>query len=236
MVKSKAAELASLEDGGFVPRRSILAIKIQTELIREKAREEERQRYWAKIDAEVKAAEEERKRKEEEYNRPLPEFTPCVPPLVRGQFFQYLGRVVNDALRATLAEVNSSAIRHGYSPKAVEFEAKLIVPQQLSAALRLSQTLRDGIVVRLYIKIDDQQYKGNERVFQRRITYRLENNVSKNVPFFRAFDPKADTDKKNGACKLVDELVFFVVDDFVDLKKSGFLYPQEEKVIHLEFF
>lgn len=275
MGKSKTAEFKRINDGGFVPRQSSLMIERYEKEQNRKAREaklvEERKKwdrwgteYLAKekerraTDAErLKVHEEELRRKQEEFNKPLPEFAPRIPQEVRGKFFQYVARVVSDALwnlenRADdpFGDERENAAILGEKIPPPKPPRKKVPAECLKAALRVSTLKMGGLTVRIYIFIDVSHSCFNEidRVwlgvysysdgshFDSRIEYRIKRNLWRNVPYFVSFDPG----RQEGVDPYVRVIEWDVhreqEGDFAFLKKSGFCYPGEDRVVHLEIF
>lgn len=257
MGKSKATKFQTLDDGGYVPRQHPLHGKaIQEARLAEERKKWDRQykEYLAKereraitearrVKALEEALEKERKRKEEEYNKPLPEFEPRIPQEVRGKFFQYVARVVSDALW-NLEHQFGEEIPPPKPPR------KKMFAESLKAALRISTLKMDGLAARVYIFVDMSHSCFNEtdRVllgaysylegdhFDRRVEYRIKCNLFKNIPYFASFDPERQKNA-NPRVRIIEWDVHRERDgDFAILKKSGFCYPGEDHVVHLEIF
>ena len=250
MGKSKAKTMAELNDGGFVARQSILFIKTQEEAHRREAREArlvEERKVWEHKHAEYLAREKERiaaaaellkahekrlRQKQDEYDKPLPLFKPQILEEVKRQFFGYVGRVVNDAVFSIHEDwhINDELARF-----------KKIPAQSLGAALRLSQLNIGRISVILFLHVDLSLCDGEQRaifktkIFRNKVVYRIQGNLFKNIPYFSEFDP---TQKAGNPNLQIDSfrVSLWHEPDFSLLKKIGFTYPQEEKVIHLEIF
>lgn len=280
MGKSKTAEIQMLDDGGFVARQSTLIIEARNMARRREVREvkfvkrrEEQDRRMAEHRAKekerlaaeaerLKAHEEELRRKQEEYDKPLPEFAPRIPQEVRGKFFQYVARVVSDALwnleypeyrdDPLGYEQENAAILGEDPPHQAKPPRKKVPAECLKAALRISKLApfdksetRIRLRATIYIFIDDRQlcFTTEDRTwlnshnFDKRFSYRIQKNLGKNVPFFASFDNQYFDPLQNEHISAIFFDVFREWDSaFTDLKKSGYLPSGEKEVIHLEIF
>lgn len=241
MGKSKAARIQKIDDGGFVPRQSSLAIQMHEKAQMRRAREAKLTEGRA-INAErLKAHEEELRRKQEEFDKPLPDFPPRIPQEVRAKFFQYVAHVVSDTLWNLENPEGDEQDAHEKLPR------KKVPAECLKAALRISTLGIGGLATRLYIFVDISRSCFNESdkiwlgaysysagfPFDNRIEYRIKCNLWKNVPYFVSFDPERQNVDR---ATQVIEWDVHRERDFEILKKSGFLYPDEKRVIHLEIF
>lgn len=164
--------------------------------------------------------------------KPLSNFKPQIPEAIKRQFFGYVGCVANDAAFSVHEDwhVNDELARF-----------KKIPAQSLGAALRLSQLKNIGISVILYLHVDlfscDENQRAilNTKVFRDKVVWQIRKNLFKNIPYFSAFAPskRAENPVHQVDCFRVS---LWLEPDFSRLKKIGFIYPQEEKVIHLEIF
>lgn len=281
MGKSKTAEIQMLDDGGFVARQSTLIIEARNMARRREAREvefarrrEEQDRRMAEYrtkekerlaaDAErTKTAEEERRREKEKYNKPLPEFAPRIPQEVRGKFFQYVARVISDALWNLeypeyrddpfgYEQENAAILGEEIPPPRVKPPRKKVPAECLKAALRISKLkpfvqseTRMRLRATIYIFIYDRQpcFTTEDRTwlnshhFDKRFSYRIQKNLGKNVPFFFSLDNQYFNPQQNDRISATFLDVFREWDpSFTDLKKSGYLPSGEKEVIHLEIF
>lgn len=281
MGKSKVKAVAELMDGGFVPRQFTLIIENRNTARRREVREVEFARRREKQDrlmAEHRAKENERlaadaerlkahneklRQKQEEYNKPLPEFAPRIPQEVRGKFFEYVARVVSDALWNLeypeyrddpfgYEQENAAILGEEIPPPRVKPPRKKVPAECLQAALRISKLApfdksetRIRLRATISIFIDDRQpcFTTEDRTrlgshhFDKRFSYRIQKNLGKNVPFFLSLDNQYFNPQQNDRISATFLDVFREWDPaFTDLKKSGYLPSGEKEVVHLEIF
>lgn len=214
----------------------------KTESILEASQEERRR-------AEFKAREEqwalEAKRRQEEYDRPLPEFSPRIPREIRTHLLTYVAKVASDAVRNILSKSMENERRYAswyYGKADIEYavqrwkEFKGIPVQEFALAVRLVELKplskeSTGITVAvLYVMcktLDPKLVSAlQHHYFSRQVPYRLKNNLLKNIPKLeeilgREFDVRVyDQDM-----------------EFAELKKFGYeAEPGKKRVVHLEIF
>lgn len=225
-----------------------MRINVQ-QLINKVERQQEKVEKEKRTEEYRKAQEEERKRQEEEkerqrlYNIPLPDFCPRLSHEVRAKFFTYTARVVNDAGRATAERLNTGILYDAdkywmddEDLRSMFYVWKEIPASCLYAAFRISAWKGGGTCVHLHIFMENPAYLNFftcytqfGKKFKTRVEWRLKNNLLRNIPELQTL---------LGCSDITDVTVWTENREWhaAELKKSGYLFSNEEKVTHLEFF
>jgi len=199
----------------------------------ERRRREEAQKAYEREQARLRELEEKR---QAEYNKPLPEFAPKVARETRVRLLTYVAKVFNDAVRKTLLEdadnVNRYSWYYGQDRVDTNFEDRPV--QEFSVAIRVAELnpIRGSSRVDqfgvLYVRHEShgdekRLYLAGHYKLQRRVCYRLKENLFKNLPILEQTLGK-QFDVRMGV-------------PFDELKKSGYkAEPGEQRVVHLEIF
>lgn len=195
-------------------------------ILAQSRREKEQREY----EAECARLEEIRRKQQEEYDKPLPDFPPKIARGTRVALLRYIARVFNDAVRLVLERESQDEMRDQY--RFAKFEDRPV--QEFSVAIRIAELKpitgsskidSFGVLYIVHSAPHDPklEYVKQHRGFSMRVVYRVKQNLFDNLPIFKQilgnpFDVRMRVSSD-------------------ELKKSGYkAEPGEKGVVHLEIF